>query len=105
MKDVPSDKKMIAYIREAMKLNVDGIKLEKKPPKPQTELVVPDYLKKAIAKNKEAKATFEGFSNGKRKEYVEWITEAKTEATREKRMATAIQQMSEGKSMHWKYQK
>ncbi|HLT24351.1 MAG TPA: YdeI/OmpD-associated family protein, partial [Ignavibacteria bacterium] len=48
---------------------------------------------------------FAAFSPSHKREYIEWVTEAKTEATREKRLATAIEWMSEGKSRHWKYQR
>ena len=52
-----------------------------------------------------AHATFEGFSPSKRKEYVEWITDAKSAATRTKRLNTAVEWISEGKARHWKYEK
>ena len=104
IKDLPSDKKLTSYIKEAMKLNDDGIKIIAGPKSAEKkELIVPDDLKKAIAKNKKAKEVFDNFSYSHRKEYVEWITEAKTEATREKRLASAIEMMQEGKSRHWKY--
>lgn len=106
LKDMPSDKKLSAYIKEAMKLNDDGIKLIKKPvSSDKKEIIVPDYFLKALTKNKKAKEVFEGFSYSHRKEYVQWITEAKTDATKEKRMAEAIEMIAEGKGRHWKYQK
>ncbi len=105
-KDLPSDKKMTAWIKEAMALNDKGIKLPAKA-KPVTtkELVVPNYFTKAISKNKKALQIFEAFSYSHKKEYVEWITEAKTEETRNKRITTAIEMMTEGKSRNWKYAK
>ncbi|HMK02777.1 MAG TPA: YdeI/OmpD-associated family protein [Ferruginibacter sp.] len=106
LKDLPSDKKMTAWIKEAMKLNDEGIKL---PPKSKStekkELIVPDYFGKLLVKNKKAKQVFDNFSYSHRKEYLEWITEAKTEETRNSRMATALEWLSEGKGRHWKYQK
>jgi uncharacterized protein YdeI (YjbR/CyaY-like superfamily) len=69
------------------------------------ELIVPDYLLEAIERNAAAKATWEKFSYSHKKEYVEWITGAKTEATRDKRLATAIEWISEGKNHMWKYSK
>jgi uncharacterized protein YdeI (YjbR/CyaY-like superfamily) len=104
VKDMPSDKSIITDIKEAMKLNEQGIKLTKKPAQ-KKEVAVPDYLKKALAKNKKAKTVFENFSPSHRNEYILWITEAKTETTREKRMAQALEWMSEGKSRNWKYMK
>ena len=106
LKDLPSDKKLTAYIKEAMKLNDDGIKVDRKPKSTEKkELTVPDYFQKAINKNKKAKTIFDAFAYSHKKEYVEWITEAKTDATREKRISSAIEMMQEGKSRHWKYQK
>jgi len=104
LKDLPPDKKMTAWIKEAMKLNDDGIKLPSKPKAVEKkELVVPELLQKALAKNKKATQVFNAFSYSHKKEYIEWITEAKTEATRDKRIASAIEMMLEGKSKNWKY--
>lgn len=105
LKDLPADKVMIGLIQHAVELNEKGIKVPKKPSAAKTELVVPDVLTKALAKNKAAKSAFEKFSYSHKKEYVEWIEEAKTEPTRDKRLATAIEWLSEGKSRHWKYEK
>lgn len=60
-------------------------------------------LTAALRKNKAARVTFDGFSASHRGEYVEWITEAKTEETRTRRLQTAIAWMAEGKSRNWKY--
>lgn len=104
LKDLPSDKKIIAHIKEAVILNEKGIKL---PPKNNSaakkEIVVPDFFLKQLKKNKKALATFNNFSPSHKREYVEWITEAKTDETRNRRMETAIEWMSEGKSRNWKY--
>lgn len=106
LKDLPSDKKIIAWIKEAMVLNENGIKL---PPKPKaaatSEIKMPDYFSKALSKNKKAKTVFDAFTPGKRKEYIAWLTEAKTEDTRNKRMEMAIEWIAEGKSRNWKYEK
>lgn len=66
---------------------------------------MPACFSAAVKQYRKAWATFEGFSYSKRKEYVEWVTEARTEATRAKRLAEAVQWMSEGKSRNWKYLK
>ena len=102
LKDLPSDKVMIQYIKEAAKLNDAGIKVEKKKPI-KKELVIPPYFIKAIKTNKAAQKAFYGFSYSNKKEYVTWITEAKTEATRTSRMATALEWIAEGKIRNWKY--
>lgn len=104
MKDLPADKKIIAWVKEAMQLNELGIKLPSKAKiTEKKEIVVPDYFVKALGKNKKALQTFENYACSHKKEYVEWIVEAKTEETRNKRMATAVEWMAEGKSRHWKY--
>jgi len=106
VKDLPSDKILKDYIKEAMKLIDSGEKLTKKANvKENNPLEVPDYFKKALNKNKKALNTFESFSPGNKKEYVLWVTEAKTEETRKRRMETAIEWMAEGKIRNWKYLK
>lgn len=106
VKDLPPDKKMIAWIKEAILLNDKGIKLAAKPKATdKKELTIPDYFIKALAKNKKAKQVFESFAFSHKKEYVQWITEAKTEDTRNKRMTTALEWLNEGKSRNWKYER
>jgi len=102
VKDLPPDKVILDFLKQAKKLNDDGIKLPPRKKQP-VELVIPDYITKSLKKNKKAKEVFENFSNSHKKEYVEWITEAKTEATREKRIATMLEWLEEGKSRNWKY--
>jgi uncharacterized protein YdeI (YjbR/CyaY-like superfamily) len=104
LEDLPPDDVLIAYITEAKELNDKGIKLPARPKTDKKELVIPDYLTTALEQNAQAQETFENFSYSHKKEYVEWLVEAKTEDTREKRLAQAIEQMSEGRSRHWKYQ-
>jgi uncharacterized protein YdeI (YjbR/CyaY-like superfamily) len=104
LKDLPSDKIIIGYIKEAAKLNETGAKVVKKKPDVK-EIVTPPYFIKALRTNKAALKTFEGFSYSNRKEYIQWITEAKTEATREKRIETALEWLAEGKIRNWKYVK
>jgi len=104
-KDLPSDKVLKAYIAEAARLNDEGVKPKRKKPASKPEVEVPDYFTAALKKNARAKKAFESFSPSHRREYVEWITEAKREETREKRMAQALEWLSEGKSRNWKYEK
>ena len=105
LKDLPKDKEIIALIHQAMELNEKGIKVPRKPAVKKADVIVPKGLEAALAKNKTAKAAFDKFSPSHRREYVEWITEAKTEATRDRRTATAIEWLSEGKSRNWKYER
>ena len=81
------------------------MKLPPRKKKPRPELQIPDYFVLALKKNKRALATFEGFSPSNKRDYVEWITEAKREETRAQRLATAIEWMSQGKPRNWKYMK
>ena len=104
LKDLPGDKVILGLIHQAMELNEKGVKVPKKPAAAKKELVVPDILTKALSKNKAAKTTFENFPYSCKKEYVEWITEAKTEPTRDKRLATTIEWLAEGKRRNWKYE-
>lgn len=102
--DLPKDKELIKKLKEVVKLHDSGAKPPSRPRSTEKkELVVPDYFMAAIKKNKKALATFEGFSYSNRKEYVDWVTEAKTEDTRKSRIATSVEWMSEGKVRMWKY--
>jgi uncharacterized protein YdeI (YjbR/CyaY-like superfamily) len=102
--DLPSDKVLLGYIKKAVQLNEEGVKVTRVPPKPRPRLgAAPDDLLTALKKNRKAQATFESFSPSHKREYIEWITDAKTEATRKKRLSNAIEWMAEGKSRNWKY--
>ena len=101
--DLPERKLLARCIVEAVRLNETGTKVPAKPKPVKKELVVPDDLMASLKKNKKAMATFEKLTYSHRKEYIEWITEAKTEATRTKRLKTAIEWLTEGKSRNWKY--
>ncbi len=104
LKDLPPDKKIIAWIKEAMALNDKGVKLAAKPKAAdKKELFVPDYFLKALNKNKKALQIFTAFPYSHKKEYVQWITEAKIEITKNKRIATAVEMIAENKSRNWKY--
>jgi len=85
VKQLPADKVLIAYILEAVKLNESGAKAPRPKPTQRKPVSMPAYLKKALAGNAKAKATFEKFSPSCQREYVEWITEAKREETRRAR--------------------
>jgi hypothetical protein len=101
--ELPSDTELLGYIREAVALNEQGARVprstRKRPP-----VRVPAYLAAALKRNAKARRTFGNFSASQRREYVEWLTDAKQEATRERRLASAIEWMAEGKARNWKYQ-
>ena len=101
--ELPADKVLINYVKKAARLNEDGVKVPKSKSKARPPLVVPDYFKAALQKNKKALSAFEAFSYSHKKEYIEWLSEAKREETRNARLKTAIQWIASGKSRNWKY--
>ena len=105
--DLPAKSTLAGYVKKAAKLNEDGTPRPKtKVPKPpKKEIPVPADFAIALRKNKKARTTFEAFSPSHRREYLEWITDAKQNETRQRRMATTIEWLSEGKPLNWKYQK
>ena len=107
LSDLPSKRGLTGYIKAAMRLKKDQPKV--KVPRPGKAagkpLPVPADLAAALRKNKPAKAVFESFAPSHRREYIEWITEAKREETRAKRLATTLDWLAEGKSRNWKYEK
>lgn len=104
VKDLPSKRELTALIREAMRLNDEGVVVPKPKKTVKPEAVVPAELKAALSRNKKAAAQFEAFSPSHRREYVEWIDDAKRDETRVKRVAKAIEWIAEGKGRNWKYQ-
>lgn len=105
LKDLPGDAKIIGYIKEAMKLNDERAKVVKPKTTVKKELIIPSDILISIKKNKKAFLFFEAFSTSNKRDYIEWITEAKTDATREKRQTQAIEWIAEGKPRNWKYMK
>jgi len=104
IKDLPPKKQLVAYIKKAMKLNEEGVKVDR-PKKKRPTLAMPDDFMAAIRKNKKASTAYAQFSPSHQREYIEWIIDAKTDATRDKRVAQAVEWMAEGKSRNWKYQR
>jgi uncharacterized protein YdeI (YjbR/CyaY-like superfamily) len=103
--DLPSEKRLIGYVKKAAALNEAGIKAPgRTQPKQKDPIAVPDDFTAALKRNAKARKTFDGFPPSKRREYLEWVTEAKREETRKERLATSIEWLAEGKSRHWKYQ-
>jgi len=102
--DLPADEILMQYIREAVELNKQGIKIVKPKSTIKPPLVVPGYFATLLKEHPQAETQFNAFSNSHKKEYIEWITDAKTEGTRQKRMLTALEWLSQGRSRHWKHQ-
>src|SRR5690606_28923903 len=104
-KGLPADKIIKEYIKDAMRLNEQNTELPSatKKARPKKTLQTPVYLIQALKKNKIAAQAYEQFSISAKGEYIEWLEDAKTDATREKRLATAIEWIAEGKTRNWKY--
>jgi hypothetical protein len=101
--DLPDEAALGQLIKLAAGLNEQGVRDVRKKPQPKGPVEVPDDLKRALDKNKKAKAVFDAFSPSQKREYVEWVTEAKQAATRARRLEQAIAWMAEGKVRNWKY--
>ena len=102
--DLPSDDILIGFIKQAVLINENNIKpAEKKAPKPKAVIEMPADFADLLASNPKAQAVYEKFSPSHKREYLEWIVDAKSDATRQKRLQTAIEQIEEGKSKNWKY--
>jgi uncharacterized protein YdeI (YjbR/CyaY-like superfamily) len=96
--DLPDEETLLQYVREAAALNEQGVKVPaRSKPRKNQELEIPDDLMAALRENPQALATFEGFSYSNKKEYVEWLTEAKSEDTRKRRLDQAVEWMAEGR--------
>ena len=105
MKDLPNEKTLVGYVKKAAALNEAGIKAPgRTAPKKREPIAMPDDFGAALKKNAKARKSFDAFAPSKRREYLEWITEAKREETRKQRLAASIQLLAEGKPLHWKYQ-
>ena len=109
IRDLPPKKVMIAYVKKAVEVNEAGTASRRAtkagPARATRAVIVPEDLAAALGRSRKARTTFEKFSPSHRREYVDWITEAKTDATRERRVATAIEWLEEGKARHWKYER
>ncbi|REC48857.1 YdeI/OmpD-associated family protein [Chryseobacterium pennipullorum] len=104
MEDLPSKPQLKKAIKEAMDLTDMGVIMKKAAPS-KTEMEVPDYFQAALQGEPGALDVFQKASPSFRKEYITWITEAKTEATRNKRMEQALEWIAEKKGRNWKYEK
>jgi uncharacterized protein YdeI (YjbR/CyaY-like superfamily) len=101
--DLPKDAILLKCVRTAVEQRDAPASKEKRARKPGKELLVPRDLKKALATNATAAATFKAFAPSHRRAYIDWISDAKQPATREKRLYTTIEWLTEGKPQNWKY--
>ena len=103
MKQLPSPQTLSAKVKAVAKRIAEGARVVRQPKPPKPPIRIPDDLKAALALDKKAKAGFDKLPPSHRREYIEWITDAKTEPTRERRLATTLEWVGEGKSRNWKY--
>lgn len=106
LSDLPPKRQFVADIKKAMRLQKEGVKTpgprKTSAPKPPPE--APVDLAAALKKNAKARATFEAFAPSRKREYIEWITEAKRGETRARRLTQAVEWLAEGRQRHWKHQ-
>lgn len=106
LQDLPPDDLLLGYIRKAAELNEAGVK---SPTRTKTnangkrKIAVPDFMRAALKKNPQAQANFDKFSYSHKKEYVDWVTQAKREETRQKRLQNALVWIAQGKTQNWEY--
>lgn len=106
--ELPEAGIMAAWIAKAKQLIDDGVKpphVEGRGKHPKPEIAMVPAFQTALDGNAAARATWDAFPPSCRREYLEWINDAKREETREKRILTAVAQLAEGKKLHWKYEK
>ncbi|WP_266169082.1 YdeI/OmpD-associated family protein [Dyella subtropica] len=106
VRDLPGKKEFTALIRKAMALADAGVKQKRPKSAPKPPPSLPEDLAALLSQRKHAAArkTYERLGPGAQREYVDWIIEAKTDATRQKRIATTLEWLAEGKQRNWKYQ-
>ena len=103
IKDLPARSKLVKLVKDAAKLNESGVNLPRPPRKAAAPVEVPPALIKALQKNAKARAVFEAFAPSHKREYVQWIVEAKTDETRQRRLDQAVEWIAAGKQRNWKY--
>ena len=101
---LPAEKVIMSYIQQAVELNEREVRVPAEVRK-RPALKAPDFFIAAMKKNKKARATFQAFSETNRRDYIEWLSDAKQEATRKRRLAAALDWLAEGKPRNWKYMK
>jgi hypothetical protein len=109
--DLPARRTLVALVKRAATLNEVGVSAQWQEKRARTRatraatpVVVPKALADALAKNRKARESFDAFSPSHKREYIEWITGAKREDTRARRLALAVAQIAEGKSQNWRYE-
>lgn len=105
IQDLPSDAIFMDWLLQAKRLNDQGISIKKGPRKETPNLSLPECMISAFSENNKAKVQFEGFSQACQNEYIIWISEAKREETKMKRLEIALVDIELGRKRNWQYQK
>lgn len=104
VRDLPAKAVLLKLVRAAMRLNEAGVpRAPKAPARASTAVHPPAWFMARVRANRKALATWTGFAPGHRREYLAWVTEAKTAPTRERRLATTVAWLAEGKRHNWRY--
>jgi len=103
--ELPSKQALKSLVQKAMVLNETAVKVKREPKHDKKPVTMPTELSAALARNKKAKLAFDAMSPSHRKEYMEWIGEAKRDETRVTRLQKTLAQLTQGKSLNWKYAK
>jgi uncharacterized protein YdeI (YjbR/CyaY-like superfamily) len=104
--DLPAEAVLRAFLVEAVCLNREGVKLPRRAkPAADQELSIPEDFLMALQAQPQAHQFFQTFSNSHKREYLEWVTEAKTAKTRQDRLVKTMALLAEGKHLNWKYEK
>jgi uncharacterized protein YdeI (YjbR/CyaY-like superfamily) len=103
--ELPPAARMSGWIRKAMELNDAGVKVERVKTRRKKPIAMHPDFAKALARDKRARTKFDAFSPSHQREYMEWIGDAKQDATRERRIATTLEWLAQGKSRNWKYER
>lgn len=101
--DLPSSADIAEQVRRAVELVDTDAPRPARTRAPRPPLEMPDVMRQALDAHPAARATFDGFSPSQRRDYIEWIVEAKRDDTRARRLAQALDWLAEGKPRHWKH--
>lgn len=101
--DLPPRPRLLKLIRKAVQLNADGVKPRRRAAPAKKAIAMPADFRGALAANRKARANYDAFPPSHRREYLEWITEAKRADTRSRRIAQAVEWIAAGKPRNWKY--
>jgi uncharacterized protein YdeI (YjbR/CyaY-like superfamily) len=105
MSDLPSNDHIIRLAREAMALVDAGARAPRVPKHDRPDILMPDDFARALAAATGARAMFDAFPPSARREYLEWVVDARQPATRARRIAQAAEWIAEGKRRNWKHER